>query len=123
MIACGSGEDRLYIYHLDTGRTDSMLVNQAKDDSTIIWSVRFLSSSQWALYLSMTSRIVTGDSRGSVQVWDVSKRIMLENHKAHEGDVLTLSVFSFLDASGGEQPSAPQTMIVSGGVDAKVCEG
>lgn len=48
MIACGSGEDRLYIYHLDTGRTDSMLVNQAKDDSTIIWSVRFLSSSQWA---------------------------------------------------------------------------
>ena len=48
MIACGSGEDSLYIYHLDTGRTDSMLVNQAKDDSTIIWSVRFLSSSQWA---------------------------------------------------------------------------
>lgn len=123
MIACGSGEDRLYIYHLDTGRTDSMLVNQAKSDPTILWSVRFLSPSQWAHGSSMICRIVTGDSRGSVQIWDVSKRIMLENHKAHEGDVLTLSVFSFLDASGGEQPSAPQTMIVSGGVDAKVCEG
>lgn len=47
---------------------------------------------------------------------------MTQNHKAHEGDVLTVSVFSYIDQAG-DIPSdsrSPTTLIVSGGVDAKV---
>ena len=49
----------------------------------------------------MMNRIVTGDSRGYVQIWDIMRRrygdielvlgLMTQNHKAHEGDVLTVS--------------------------------
>lgn len=47
---------------------------------------------------------------------------MTQNHKSHEGDVLTISVFSYIDQAS-DIPSdshSPTTLIVSGGVDAKV---
>lgn len=47
---------------------------------------------------------------------------MTQNHKSHEGDVLTVSVFSYIDQAS-DIPSdshSPTTLIVSGGVDAKV---
>ena len=80
----------------------------------------------------MMNRIVTGDSRGYVQIWDIMRRrygdielvlgLMTQNHKAHEGDVLTVSVFCYIDQAS-DIPSdshSPTTLIVSGGVDAKV---
>lgn len=42
MIACGSGEDHVYIYNMDTGATSSLLLNQYKGESTIIWCTRFI---------------------------------------------------------------------------------
>lgn len=47
---------------------------------------------------------------------------MVQNHKAHEGDVLSLSVYHYIDQSTELAPSSPSvtTLIVSGGVDAKV---
>ena len=64
--------------------------------------------------------MATGDSRGYVQIWNVQKRVMLQVFKAHEGDVLTLSVFSYIDAqTAGKR--VPTTLLVSGGVDAKLC--
>ena len=68
----------------------------------------------------MRCRVATGDSRGYVQIWNVQKRVMLQVFKAHEGDVLTLSVFSYIDAqTAGKR--VPTTLLVSGGVDAKLC--
>ncbi|KNB44062.1 hypothetical protein JH06_5393 [Blastocystis sp. subtype 4] len=60
------------------------------------------------------NRIVTGDSRGYVQIWDIMRRLMTQNHKAHEGDVLTVSVFSYIDQAS-DIPSdshSPTTLIV-----------
>lgn len=47
MIACGNSDNHLYVYHLDTGKTDTLLVNQAKGEDVILWSVKFLSSDQY----------------------------------------------------------------------------
>ena len=69
---------------------------------------------------ALTPRIVTGDSRGNVEIWDVEKRVMEESFIAHEHDVLTLSVFSYLDCMDRNTDCMPSTLIVSGGVDAKV---
>lgn len=49
MIACGSGEDHVYIYNMDTGATSSLLLNQYKGESTIIWCIRFIASTRHAL--------------------------------------------------------------------------
>ena len=110
MIACGSGANDVYVYHLTTSQTDSLRVSQMRGEPTIIWCVLFLSS----------SLIATGDSRGSVQIWDISKRIMIRIFKAHEGDVLTLSLFSYVDAQSSRE-AIPSAILVSGGVDAKLC--
>ena len=45
---------------------------------------------------------------------------MEESFIAHEHDVLTLSVFSYLDCMDRNTDCMPFTLIVSGGVDAKV---
>ena len=48
---------------------------------------------------------------------------MQDNHKAHEGDILSISVFTYLDLSSSSSdalPAYPTTLIVSGGVDGKV---
>ena len=49
---------------------------------------------------------------------------MVQNHKAHEGDVLSLSVYHYIDQSGDQSHLTPSitTLIVSGGLDAKVGE-
>ena len=48
--------------------------------------------------------------------------VMVQNHKAHEGDVLSLSVYHYIDQSGEQTHLSPSvtTLIVSGGIDAKV---
>ena len=79
------------------------------------------------------TRVATGDSRGCVQIWDIVHRtlyffishpsgVMVQNHKAHEGDVLSLSVYHYIDQSGDQSHLSPSitTLIVSGGIDAKV---
>lgn len=48
MIACGSSEDHVYIYNMDTGATSSLLLNQYKGESTIIWCIRFIASTRHA---------------------------------------------------------------------------
>ena len=119
MIACGSGANDVYVYHLTTSKTDSLQINQTRG-KTIIWCVLFLSSSLFFSFSLLMCRIATGDSRGSVQIWDISKRLMTRIFKAHEGDVLTLSLFSYMDAQSSHEP-IPSAILVSGGVDAKLC--
>ena len=45
---------------------------------------------------------------------------MEESFIAHDHDVLTLSVFTYLDCMDPTTDATPITLIVSGGVDAKV---
>lgn len=47
---------------------------------------------------------------------------MEESFIAHDRDVLTLSVFTYLDCMDRNIDASPITLIVSGGVDAKVME-
>ena len=119
MIACGSGANDVYVYHLTTSKTDSLQISQTRG-TTIIWCVLFLSSSLFFFFSLLMCRIATGDSRGSVHIWDISKRLMIRIFKAHEGDVLTLSLFSYMDAQSSLE-AVPSAILVSGGVDAKLC--
>ena len=96
------------------------MVNQAKGEDAILWSVKFISSDQYTLSRCLTHRVVIGDSRGNLQIWNIRKRIMQDNHKAHEGDVLSISVFTYYDTSASSTTLYPTTLIVSGGVDGKV---
>lgn len=120
MIACGNSNNHLYIYHLDSGKTDTLMVNQSKGEETILWCVKFISSNQYHYNMDFIDRVVIGDSRGNLQIWNTQKRIMQDNHKAHEGDVLSLSVFTYYDYSASSTALYPTTLIVSGGVDGKV---
>ena len=120
MIVCGSGANDVYVYHLTTSRTDSLQIGQMKGETTIVWCVLFLSPFLSFFFSLLMHRIATGDSRGSIQIWDISKRIMTRAFKAHEGDVLTLSLFSYMDAQSSSEP-IPSAILVSGGVDAKLC--
>lgn len=123
MIACGNSSNHLYVYHIDTGKTDTLMVNQAKEEDTILWSVKFISPFQQCYSYCLILRVVVGDSRGNLQIWNINKRIMQDTHKAHEGDILSISVYSYYDYSSLTSSSAPlypTTLIVSGGVDGKV---
>lgn len=123
MIACGNSNNHLYVYHVATGKTDTLMVNQAKEEDTILWCVKFISPFQYCYSNSLILRVVVGDSRGNLQIWNINNRIMQDNHKAHEGDILSISVYSYYDYSSLTSSSAPlypTTLIVSGGVDGKV---
>jgi U3 small nucleolar RNA-associated protein 4 len=50
MIACGNGSNHVYIYHFDSGKTDSFLVSQERGENIIIWNVRFISSTKYPLF-------------------------------------------------------------------------
>ena len=121
-LVCGSCESHLYVFYMDTGRTESLHVNQTQNRKVIIWNVCFVSPSRYASFSVFTLSVVLGDSCGSVQIWDISKRIMLQNLKVHEGDVLALNVFSYLDKTEASSVISPRatTLILSGGMDAKV---
>lgn len=69
-----------------------------------------------------TCSLVIGDSDGNLQFWSISRRILVDSHKAHDGDILSISVFTYQDASrlSFSSNTYPSTIIVTGGVDGKV---
>lgn len=83
MIACGSSNSRFYVYHIDSGRTDSIAVwikmpfstrypkRSAKTRSCGMSASSLLRCTS---FLSISPSVSTGDSRGLVQVWDITRR-------------------------------------------------
>ena len=72
--------------------------------------------------MCFTCSLVIGDSDGNLQFWSISRRILEDSHKAHDGDILSISILTYQDASRLSYSSNtyPSTIIVTGGVDGKV---
>lgn len=79
----------------------TMKVDNSKKESTLVWSV---------LYLSGKNQIVSGDSTGSVKFWDFHYATLAQSFKAHEADLLCLTS----DASSSH--------LFSAGVDRKIVQ-
>lgn len=60
----------------------TMKVDKLKTESTLVWSI---------LTLPKRNQFVTGDSTGSVKVWDATNFTLIQSFATHEADVLTLT--------------------------------
>lgn len=60
----------------------TMKVDRSKTESTLVWTV---------LAFPERGQFVTGDSTGSIKVWDAKHFTMTQNFNAHEADVLCLA--------------------------------
>ncbi|EGV64032.1 WD40 repeat-like protein [Yamadazyma tenuis ATCC 10573] len=60
----------------------TMRVDKSKTESTLVWSVNVLSKRK---------QIVSGDSTGSVKVWDLNTFTLLQSFNNHDADVLCIA--------------------------------
>ncbi|SCU82271.1 LANO_0B05666g1_1 [Lachancea nothofagi CBS 11611] len=77
----------------------TMKVDKSKKESTLVWSI---------IYLPKLNQIVSGDSTGSVKVWDLQYATLTQTFKTHEADVLCLTT------------DETNTKVFSAGVDRKI---
>lgn len=100
---CSDGKLRIWSTESElNGRiVATMRVDKSKTDETLVWAV---------LTLRDGKILVSGDSTGSVKIWDGSNHSLLQSFKIHEADVLCLAA----DSAGDR--------IFSGGVDRKIVQ-
>ncbi|SSD58704.1 related to U3 small nucleolar RNA-associated protein 4 [Saccharomycodes ludwigii] len=98
---CSDGRIRIWsVKREEYGRLlHTMKVDKSKKESTLIWCV---------LYLPLRDQIVTGDSTGSVKIWDFKFATLKQSFKPHDVDVLCLAT------------DATNTRIFSAGIDRKI---
>lgn len=77
----------------------TMKVDKSKIESTLVWSV---------MYLPSKNQIVSGDSTGSLKIWDFQYATLLQSFKPHDADILCLTT------------NASNNTIFSGSVDRKI---
>lgn len=81
----GCSDGRIRIWDCTDGRgrlCSTMKVDKAKGESTLVWSI---------LYLPRWNQIVSGDSTGSIKIWDFHHATLVQSFKIHGADVLCLS--------------------------------
>ncbi|CDH15881.1 probable U3 small nucleolar RNA-associated protein 4 [Zygosaccharomyces bailii ISA1307] len=79
----------------------TMKVDKSRKESTLVWSVFFLTGK---------NQIVSGDSTGSVKFWDFHYATLTQSFKTHEADVLCLTA------------DATSSRLFSAGVDRKIVQ-
>lgn len=81
---CADARVRCWSTSKDTkGRLlGTMRVDKSKTESTLVWSVKVLSKRK---------QIVSGDSTGSVKVWDLNSFTLLQSFSNQEADILCIS--------------------------------
>ncbi|CCH45436.1 putative WD repeat-containing protein [Wickerhamomyces ciferrii] len=72
------GDFQIHKYSL----ISTMRVDKSKTESTLVWSV---------LYLPIQNQIISGDSTGSIKIWDFTHFTLLQSFKVHAADILTLT--------------------------------
>ena len=75
------------ISHLKGRLIQTLRIDKAKSEPSLIWSL---------LYLPKSNQFVSGDSTGSVKIWDLKHLVLQQSFQIHEADVLCLAK----DASG-----------------------
>ncbi|CAN6674319.1 U3 small nucleolar RNA-associated protein 4 [Trichomonascus vanleenenianus] len=85
-IVGGCADARIRVWSMrseDNGRiVATMRVDKTRKENTLVWSVMVLKSKK---------QIISGDSTGSVKVWDATNFSLLQTFRVHEADVLCLS--------------------------------
>lgn len=81
---CADARIRCWSVSKDTrGRImGTMRVDKSKTESTLVWSVNVLPTKR---------QIISGDSTGSVKVWDLNTFTLLQSFNNHEADVLCIT--------------------------------
>lgn len=77
----------------------TMRVDKSKTESTLVWSVHVLPARK---------QIISGDSTGSVKVWDLNTYTLLQSFNNHEADVLCIT------------NDATEEKVFTAGVDRKI---
>lgn len=83
---CSDGQIRSWFAGVGETRgriTGTMKVDKSKTESTLVWSIAVLPGKK---------QIVSGDSTGSVKIWDLELHTLLQTFDVHDADVLCLSV-------------------------------
>ena len=80
---CADGRVRSWSSEGETkGRlVATMKVDKAKTESTLVWSLTVLPNKK---------QFVSGDSTGSIKIWDLTRFTLLQTFKIHDADVLCL---------------------------------
>ncbi|EGW31459.1 uncharacterized protein SPAPADRAFT_139992 [Spathaspora passalidarum NRRL Y-27907] len=80
---CADGRIRSWSASQETkGRImATMRVDKSKTESTLVWSLTILPNKR---------QFASGDSTGSVKIWDLDHYSLLQSFKVHEADVLSL---------------------------------
>lgn len=60
----------------------TMRVDKSKTESTLVWSINILEKRR---------QIVSGDSTGTVKVWDIDNFTLLQSFQNHEADILCIT--------------------------------
>jgi WD40 repeat protein len=89
--------DTLYIIAYQTSEIHPIKLDHLKGENTIIWDM-----------LIHNDKVYTGDSMGSVQIWDLKSKTLVQKIQAHQADILTLVMH--------------ENRLYSGGVDTKTIE-
>jgi len=94
IIVTGGADGTMRLYNVSTGHVTSRIkLEGTHRKKTLVWSVHFLSD--------MT--IASGDSLGTVQIWDAKTATQTQVFRSHLADVLSLCVSSdeqFMYATG-----------------------
>ncbi|CAI5758701.1 unnamed protein product [Candida verbasci] len=86
--------------NINRGRIlNTMKVDKSKHESTLVWSLNILQKRQ---------QLISGDSTGSVKIWDLHHHQLIQTFKIHDADVL--SIVSDLN----------EEKFFTGGVDRKI---
>lgn len=85
--------------HMKGRLVQTLRIDRAKGEPSLIWSL---------LYLPKSNQFVSGDSTGSIKIWDLKHLVLQQSFQVHDADVLCLTK----DASGEK--------FFSAGVDRKI---
>ncbi|KAG7666453.1 UTP4 [[Candida] subhashii] len=98
---CADGRIRVWSADGETkGRIlGTMRVDKSKTESTLVWSLSVMENK---------GQLISGDSTGSVKIWDLENYTLLQSFKVHDADVLCLV------------HDVNEEKIFSGGVDRKI---
>ncbi|XP_011497017.1 PREDICTED: cirhin [Ceratosolen solmsi marchali] len=83
MIFSGS-VDTLRVWNASSGHAIHKMITARKDSKkeTIVW----------CLAVTNDNMIVSGDSRGTLSVWDSTMGILIESHESHAADILSITM-------------------------------
>lgn len=100
-MVTGSSDSTVRVYNIGSEQCSLRItLDEVQSRSTLIWAV----------YITRSFVIITGDSLGNTQFWDGNRGTLIQSFKAHIADVLAVCI------------NEEENMVFSGGVDSKIVQ-